>query len=84
MFRQWSVACFAVHVSMLAFALHIEHLAVASFASLVAGELDWPGCNLADGRAAIVPILSKAPRNDVVSNDKEDDERENEESRESE
>ena len=78
------MASFAVHMRMLAFALHVEDITVAGFACLVTGKLDRPGCNLADGSAAIMPVLPEASRNHVMSNDEKDDEGENEESRESE
>ena len=84
MLCQGSMACFAVHVGVLAFALYVQHVAVAGFASLVSSEFHWPGCNLSNGRAAIVSILPEARWNHVVSNDQKNDEGENEESRESE
>ena len=84
MLRQRSMAGFTVHMRVLAFALHIEHVAVASLASLVAGELHRSSSNLADDGAAIVPVLPKAFGNHVMSNNKKDDEGENKESRESE
>ena len=84
MLLQRPVARFAVHVRMLAFALYIEDIAVTGFTRLVPGKLYRPCCNLADGSAAVVPVLPKASRNHVMSNDEEDDEGENEESRKSE
>ena len=84
MFRQRSVAGFAVHVRMFALALHIQHIGVAGFASLVAGKLHGVGGDLANGGAAIVPVLSKTLRNDVTSNNKKDNKGENKKSRKSE
>ncbi len=69
---------------VLAFALHIKHIRVASLAGLMTGKLHWAGCNLTDRIAAIVPVLPEAAWNHVMSNDKKNDEGENEESRESE
>ena len=57
---QRAVAGFAVHMRMLALALHIEDVGVAGFACLVAGELHRTGRNLADCSAAVVAILSEA------------------------
>ena len=81
---QRSVAGFAVHMRMLTFAFHIEDIGVAGFACLVTGEFHRASRNLPDCSAAVVPILPKARWNHEMSNDKEDDEGENEESRESE
>jgi hypothetical protein len=82
--RQRSMTRLAVHMRVLAFALHIKHIRVAGFAGLVTGELHRTGCNLTDRIAAIVPVLPKAAWNHVMSNDEKNDEGENEESRESE
>src|SRR5690348_10173708 len=70
--RQRSMAGFAVHMRVLAFVLHIEHVAVASLASLVAGKLHRSSGNLADDGAAIVPVLSEALGNHVMANNKKD------------
>lgn len=83
MLRQWSMARLAIHVRVLAFALQIEHIGVARLARLVTGELYRTGCNLTDRIAAIVPELPEAARNHIMSNDEENDEGENEESRKS-
>jgi hypothetical protein len=79
-----SMARFTVHVRMLAFALHVEHVAVTGFTGPVSGEFDRMGRNLADRIAAIVAVLSEAFRDHVTSDDKENNESENKESRESE
>jgi hypothetical protein len=83
-FGQRSVARFAAHVHVSAFALHIEDIGMAGLASLVTGELNGSSRDFAECSTAIVPILPKARWNHVMSNDKKDDEGENEESRETE
>lgn len=84
MFGQRSVAGFAVHMRVLAFAFHIEHVTVAGLASLMTGELHRSSCDLADCVAAIMSIPAKAWWNHEMSNNKKDNKSENEESRESE
>jgi len=83
-FCERSVACFAIHMRVLAFALHIENIAVARLAGFVSGVLYRAGCNLTDRIAAIVPVLPKATRNHIMPDYQKNDEGENEESRESE
>ena len=63
MLCQWTVAGLAVHMRVLALGFHIQNIAVARLASLVTGELHGSSSNLADGRTAIVSILSEALRN---------------------
>lgn len=81
---QRPVARLAIHVRMLALALHIEHVAMAGFAGLMTGKLHRTGRNLTDRIAAIVAVLSEAFGNHVTSDDKKDNEGENKEPRESE
>jgi len=83
-FGQRSVARFAAHVHVSAFALHIEDIGMAGLASLVTGELNGSSRDFAECSTAIVPILTKARWNHVMANDKKDNEGENEESRETE
>jgi len=78
------MARFAVHMRVLAFDLHIEDIGVTRFAGLMSGKLHRAGRYLADRSTAIVSILPEARWNHVVSNDENDDEGENEESREAE
>lgn len=79
-----SMARLAVHVRVLAFALHIEYVAVAGLARLVTGKLHGTRGYLTDRIAAIVAVLSEAFRNHVTSDYKKDNEGEDEEPRESE
>jgi hypothetical protein len=78
------MASLAVHMRVLALAFHIQNICMAGLASLVTGKLHGSSRNLADGRTAIVSILSEALWNHEVSNHKKDNKSENEESRESE
>jgi len=82
--RQRSMTCLAVHMRVLAFALHIQNIGVARLAGLMTGKRDRARCNLTNCRTAIVSILPEARRNYVMSNDKKNDEGENGKSRESE
>ena len=83
MFRQRSVACFAVHMRVLALALRIENIGVTRLAGLMSGKLHRTACNFTDRIAPIVPILPEAGGNHVMSDDEKNDEGENEESRKS-
>lgn len=79
-----SMTSLAVHARVPALAFDIENIRVAGLAGFVSGKLHWPCTNLANRSPAIMPILSEAARNDVTSDNKKDDERKNEKSRESE
>ena len=57
---QRSVTGFAVHVRVLAGLLYVQNVGVAGLAGLVAGELDRARCDLGDGGAAVVSVLSEA------------------------
>ena len=83
MLRQWSVAGFAVHVCMLAFAFYIRYFRVACLARLVSGISYWKSPDLCDRVRAIMTISTEALRNNVPSNYEEDNECENEKTRES-
>ena len=83
MLCQRPVAGLAVDVRMLAGLLCVEHIAVAGLAGLVAGEVDRACGNLADRIPAVVPILSKAPRDDKAAHGQEDQEGDQKNRRES-
>ena len=61
---QSSVAGFASHDHVFAQLFLIHHVAMADLAGIVAGKGNRPGCCLADGSAAIVPVLAKTSRDD--------------------
>ena len=84
MFGQRPVAGLAVHMCVLAVALHIQDIGMARLAGLMTGELHRSRSNFTDSGATVVPILAKAWWNHEVSNNKKDDKGENEQSRESE
>jgi len=60
MFRQGSVARFAVDVRVPAALLFFEDIRMAIFASLVAGEVHRVGGDFGQGISAVVSILSEA------------------------
>ena len=84
MFGQRAVAGLAVHMRVLALALHIQDIGMARLASLMTGELHGSSRDLANGIATIVTVLPEALWNNVTSDYEKDHESENEESRESE
>lgn len=63
MFGQGTVASLASDYDMLASLFLIHNVGMAGFACVMAGKGNWPGCDLRDGRSAIVPILPEAARN---------------------
>ena len=67
MLRQGSVAGFAVYVRMLAVLLYVQYVRVAGLAGLVPRELYRVSGNITNGRAAIVPILTKGLRDNKTS-----------------
>ena len=82
MFCQWPVACLTVHMRVLASAFGVKDVCMAVLACLMARKFDGMGRNLADCIAAIVTILPEAGWDNVMSNDKKDNESKNKESRE--
>jgi len=81
MFGQRTVTGLAVHVRMFPGLLYVQNVRVAGFAGLVAGKFDWMRGNLADGGPAIVPILTKAPGDNVVAHHQKHQEGEDEQPR---
>ena len=65
--NQSAVAGLAVHMRVLAVLLYVQHVRVAALAGLVPGKFHRMRGNFADGRPAIVPILSKAFGHNVVA-----------------
>jgi len=60
MLGQRPVARFAGYSLVHAFAFHIENVGVAALANLMSGISNRKCCNLGDGLAAIVAVLTKA------------------------
>lgn len=60
MFRERSVARFAIYVRVPAVFLLVKNVGVAGFASLMAGEVDGTGSDVGQRIPAIVAVLSKA------------------------
>ena len=73
-----SVARFAIHMRVLAGAFLVEDVRMAGFASLVAGEFNWPGRNFGYGISAVVAVPSEAFRDEKTSDDQEYQDAENE------
>ena len=70
-----SMASFAGERCMFALLLQIGDVGVTSLTSRVAGDRDWPGCDLGDGISAIVAVLAEAARNDGSAQDHKREER---------
>lgn len=68
---------------VLTLTLHFEHIAVACFASLMAGKLHWAGANFGDRIPAIVTVLPEALWDHVSPDNQKNDESENKKARES-
>ena len=81
---QRTVAGLAVHVLVLARLLRLRNVGMAGLAGLVAGVVQRAGGNLADGRPAVVAVLSEALRHNEVPHHKKDRERHHEEKRKAE
>ena len=65
--NQRAVASLAVHVRMLTLHLYFLNVRVTPLAALVSGKFRRMRRNFSDGRPAIVPILPKALRHNVVA-----------------
>src|SRR6185503_21030664 len=81
-FCERAVACFAVHMRVLALVLGVGNIAVTGFACFMPGKLHRMGGDVCDGIAAIVAVLSEAFWNNVGSDDEKDDESQNKQPRE--
>jgi len=73
MFGLGPVAGFARDDHMPALLLQIDYVGVAGLANIMAGESHRAGCDLSNSIAAIVPVLSKAARDDDGSQGNESD-----------
>ena len=83
MLGQRSMARFAIHVRVLAIFFLFEDVGMAAFAALVPGEIDRPGCDFRQCIAAIVPILSKTFWDQKTTEDQEQEDARDEDSRQS-
>jgi|SRR4051794_8672146 hypothetical protein len=70
---KWAVAGFAIHVRVLAGSLHGDDVTVAVLAGLVTGVDRLPGSDLGERVATVVSVLSEAVR-DEVSTDNDEEE----------
>jgi hypothetical protein len=73
MFGERAMTGLAIYMRMFALRLHIQNISMAGLAGLMAGKPDRTGCDLANGGSAIVPILAKAFRDNVVADHQEDE-----------
>lgn len=80
---QRTVASLAIHMRVLAGLFLFEDIRMAAFASLVPGKLNRPGGNIRDSIAAIMPILSKTPGDQIPAHGEEEQEANQKDSRES-
>ena len=80
---QRSVAGFAIHVRVLAIFFLFQDVGMAAFASLVPREIHWPDCDFRQCVAAIVPILSKTFWDQKTTEDQEQEDARDEDSRQS-
>jgi len=80
MFRQGTVARFAIYVRVPAVFLLVENVRVAGFASLMAGEVDGTGSDVGQRVPAIVAVLSKALRNHEAADSQKNEHAEQEDS----
>ena len=60
MFRQWSVAGFAGHMSVDALRFFLQHVCMAAFAGAVAGEYDGFRGKFLQSSTAVMAVLPKA------------------------
>lgn len=70
MFRQRTVAGFAIDVRVLADLLHFQNVCVTGLAGIVAGVVDRARGDLSDGGPAVVTIFSEALRDNEVPDHK--------------
>ena len=80
---QRSVARFAVDVRVFSVFLLLQDVSMAAFARLVAREIGWPGGDLRQCVAAIVPVLSKTLWDQERAEDQEEQDANGEDSRQS-
>jgi hypothetical protein len=71
MVGQWSVTGFTSDIRVLAFALGLDLIRMASFTRLTAGELDGPRTDVVHRRCPKMAVLPKVGRDDGASDNKE-------------
>lgn len=71
MVGQWSVTGLTSDIRVLAFALGLDLIRMASFTRLTASELDGPRADVAHGSCPKMAVLAKVRRDDGASDNKE-------------
>src|SRR5579862_1289610 len=72
--RERAVASFAIDLLVLSLVFLLRDIGVTGLAGLVAGKFGGMGCDLRDGRGAVVAVLPEGLRYDVSANGPENEE----------